>query len=207
MSKHSGSSGRWLQRQKKDPYVKRARRSDYRSRAIYKLQEIDKKDHLFHPGQIVVDLGAAPGGWSQYAAEKVGKQGKVIAIDLLVMDPIENVEFIHGDFTENSIFEQCLKQLAGKPADLVISDMAPNLSGIKASDQARSIYLAELARDLACKVLARNGTFLVKLFQGEGIDTYRAELREHFKRVMVRKPGASRDSSREFYLLARELKY
>jgi 23S rRNA (uridine2552-2'-O)-methyltransferase len=197
------SSTRWLQRQKKDPYVKQARQSEYRSRAVYKLKEIDEKDHLFQKGQIVVDLGAAPGSWSQYVAHQVGPQGKVIAIDILPVDEIDNVLFIKGDFTEQSIYEQCLHSLEDRKADLVISDMAPNISGIKSSDQARSMALAEMALELACQVLKPGGDLLVKIFEGEGVAEFRQELKEHFQQVMTRKPKASRDNSREFYILAR----
>jgi len=202
MSKSSGSS-RWLQRQKKDPYSKQARQSHYRSRAVYKLMEIDENDKLLHKGQTVIDLGAAPGSWSQYVAEKVSPTGKVIAVDILHMDPIDNVQFIEGDFTEQETFEKCLQDIEKHKVDLVISDMAPNLSGIKATDQARSLYLADVARDLAYRVLRPEGDFLVKIFQGSDTDRYRLELQEHFARILTRKPGASRDSSREFYLLAR----
>jgi 23S rRNA (uridine2552-2'-O)-methyltransferase len=197
------SSSRWLQRQKKDPYVKQAQQSDYHSRAVYKLKEIDEKDHLFHKGQIVIDLGAAPGSWSQYVAQRVGSQGKVIAIDILPVENVDNVLFIQGDFTEQAIYEQCLESLGGNKADLVISDMAPNISGIKSSDQARSMTLAETARDLACQVLHPGGDLLVKIFEGEGAAEYRQSLKEHFRQILTRKPRASRDSSREFYILAR----
>jgi len=197
------SSKRWLQRQKDDPYVKKARRSHYRSRAAYKLAEIDKKDHLFRPGQTVIDLGAAPGSWSQYAAGRIGDRGRVIAIDILPLDPIDNVLFIQGDFTEQAVYEDCLARLDGRRCDLVISDLAPNLSGIRATDQAAGLYLAELARDLALEVLKPGGHLLVKVFQGEGIDVFRHSLREHFAKIVTRKPDASRDNSREFYVLAR----
>jgi len=202
MSKRPSSS-RWLQRQKKDPYVKQAQQSEYRSRAVYKLEEIDKKDHLFRKGQTIIDLGAAPGSWSQYVAHRVGSQGKVIAIDILAVEEIVNVLFIKGDFTEQAIYEQCLQSLNGNKADLVISDMAPNISGIKSSDQARSMALAELALELACQVLKPGGDLLVKIFEGEGVAEFRQELKEHFQQVMTRKPKASRDNSREFYILAR----
>ena len=202
MSKSSGSS-RWLQRQKKDPYVKQAHQSHYRSRAVYKLKEIDEKDGLFHKGQVVIDLGAAPGSWSQYAAEKITGTGRIIAVDILPMDPVEDVQFIQGDFTDRKTFEKCLQGFEKQEVDLVISDMAPNLSGIKVTDQARSLYLAELAMELACEVLRPGGDFLVKVFQGNGADHFRRELQEHFARIFTRKPGASRESSREFYLLAR----
>ncbi|OGT65946.1 MAG: 23S rRNA methyltransferase [Gammaproteobacteria bacterium RIFCSPLOWO2_02_47_7] len=197
------SSTRWLQRQKKDPYVKQAQQSEYRSRAVYKLKEIDEKDHLFRKGQTVIDLGAAPGSWSQYVARQVGPQGKVIAIDILPLDSIDNVLFIKGDFTEQAIYKQCLYSLDGQNADLVISDMAPNISGIKSSDQARSMHLAETARDLACQVLRPGGDVLIKIFEGEGVTEFRQGLKEHFRQILTRKPRASRDSSREFYILAR----
>lgn len=202
MSK-SSSSSRWLQRQHKDPYTRQARQSHYRSRAVYKLKEIDDKDKLLHKGQTVIDLGAAPGSWSQYIAEKVSTTGKVIAVDILHMEPIDNVHIIEGDVTEQETFEKCLQGIKKQKADLVFSDMAPNLSGIKATDQARSLYLAELARELACEVLRPGGDLLIKLFQGSGTDRFRLELQEHFARILTRKPVASRNSSRELYLLAR----
>ena len=199
-----GSSNKhWLARQQKDPYVKQAQQSHYRSRAVYKLIEIDEKDRLFRQGQTIIDLGAAPGSWSQYVSEKIGHQGRLIAIDILPMGPIANTLFIKGDFTEQSVVEQCLQAINHGQADLVISDMAPNLSGIRAADQARSLYLAELSFDLAKIVLKQGGDMLVKLFEGEGTDMYRHELKEHFGKVIVRKPKASRDDSREFYVLAR----
>jgi len=193
----------WLQRQQRDPFVKQSRAQQYRSRAVYKLMEIDRRDRLFHHGQTVVDLGAAPGGWSQYAATRVNGGGRVLALDMLEMEAVAGVEILRGDFTEEAVLEVCLVALQGTRADLVISDMAPNLSGIRATDQARSMALAELALDFACRVLRPGGDFLVKLFQGAGTDDYRLELNERFQKVMVRKPEASRDSSREFYMLAR----
>ena len=165
--------------------------------------EIDRRDRLFHRGQTVVDLGAAPGGWSQYAATQVDGGGRVIAVDMLEMEAVAGVEFLRGDFTEEAVLETCLAALAGRQADLVISDMAPNLSGVRSTDQSRSMALAELALDFAGRVLRPGGDFLVKLFQGSGTDAYRRELNERFQKVMVRKPEASRDSSREFYMLAR----
>lgn len=197
------SDKRWLERQNRDPYVKQARNSNYRSRAVYKLKEIDQRDRLLRPGQLVVDLGSAPGSWSQYAAEKVLPDGKVIAVDILEMPPINGVEFILGDFTEQSVFDQCLARLDGNKADLVISDMAPNLTGIRDSDQARSIYLAELALDFAAAVLNPRGNLLIKVFEGAGIEQFKRALKEQFQRVSVRKPDASRSGSREFYILAR----
>ncbi|HKK16713.1 MAG TPA: RlmE family RNA methyltransferase [Gammaproteobacteria bacterium] len=202
MRKRSGSN-RWLQRQHSDPFVRQARKSEYRSRAIFKLMEIDRRDHLFQPGHKVIDLGAAPGGWSQYVAGMVGKQGKVIALDILEMQPLDNVFFIQGDFSEQSTSMRCLEALGGDKADLVISDMSPNITGIKVTDQARSLYLAELALEFAVRVLRQDGALLIKLFQGEGVDEFRASLKEHFSKIVTRKPNASRDDSREFYLLAR----
>ena len=205
MSKRPSSS-RWLQRQHQDPYVKQAQKSDYRSRAVYKLAEIDERDHLFHKGQLVIDLGAAPGSWSQYTAKKVAPGGKVIAVDLLPLAHIDNVLFIKGDFTEDAVSKACIAVLGGARADLVISDMAPNLSGIKVADQARCMALAELAMDLALQVLKQGGDFLVKVFQGEGTQLFQAGLKEHFQKVVLRKPGASRGSSSEIFLLGRSLK-
>ena len=199
-----GSSKKhWLARQQKDPYVKQAQQSHYRSRAVYKLIEIDDKDHLLKQGQTIIDLGSAPGSWSQYVSKKIGNKGRLIAIDILPMEPVDNTLFIKGDFTDQSVYEQCLQAMDNTRADLVISDMAPNLSGIRAADQARSLYLAELSFDLAKSVLKKGGDMLVKVFEGEGTDTYRHDLKEHFEKVIVRKPKASRDNSREFYVLAR----
>ncbi len=205
MSK-SSSSSRWLQRQKKDPFVKLAQKSHYRSRAVYKLIEIDKKYRLFKPGQTVVDLGAAPGSWSQYLAEKLGAKAKIIAVDILEMENLPGVHFIQGDFTEQAVFDACLEQTGGQKVDLVISDMAPNISGIKDADQARSMYFAELVADFAQQVLAPGGHLLLKLFQGAGIEQYNKGLREHFSSLSAQKPKASRDSSREFYMLAKSFK-
>lgn len=193
----------WLERQERDPYVKQAREAKYRARAVYKLREIDQKDRLFRPGQTVVDLGAAPGSWSQYAVRKVGPAGTVVALDVLEMEPITNVQFIRGDFTGEETLAACLAALGEQKADLVISDMAPNLSGIRDTDQARSLYLAELALEFAGRVLKPGGDLLVKIFEGSGVDRYREELSESFQKVIVRKPKASRDASREFYMLAR----
>jgi len=196
------SSKHWLQQQNRDPYVKQARTADYRSRAVYKLQEIDRKDRVFHKGQVVVDLGAAPGSWSQYAALQVGPRGKVIAVDLLSLEPIPNVLFIKGDFGEEEICQRCLASLPGQVADLVISDLAPNLTGIRSTDQSRSMYLAELVFDFSCQVLRQKGAMLVKMFQGQGTDEFTRRLRQQFHQVRVRKPVASKDESREFYILA-----
>ncbi len=197
------SKNNWLARQQKDPYVKQAQKSHYRSRAVYKLIEIDERDHLFKQGQVVIDLGAAPGSWSQYVSEKIGHEGRLLAIDILPMEPIDNTLFIEGDFTEQSVYEECLQAMNNARADLVISDMAPNLSGIRVADQARALHLAELSFDLAKSVLKAGGDMLVKVFEGEGTDRYRHELKEHFGKIIVRKPKASRDDSREFYVLAK----
>lgn len=203
-TKHrSKSSGRWLQEHFDDEYVKKAQKDGYRSRAVYKLLEIDDKDHLLKPGMTVVDLGAAPGGWSEVAAQRVGEKGQVIALDILPMDSLPGVTFIQGDFREEGPYQALLEVLADKPVDLVMSDMAPNISGMKAVDQPRAMYLAELALELARKVLKPGGDLLVKAFNGEGIDVFKQELRRDFNKLIVRKPRASRPRSAEIYLLAR----
>lgn len=202
----SKSSRQWLADHFTDPYVKSAQKEGYRSRAAYKLLEIQKRDRLFQPGMVVVDLGAAPGSWSQVARNLVGKKGKVFALDILPMQPLPDVEFVEGDFREEAVFEKLLELLNNMPVDIVISDMAPNLSGISGVDRLRGVYLAEIALDLVQKVLKPNGTFLLKLFQGEGFDDYLKTLRGHFKSVSVRKPQASRSSSAEVYLLAKGFK-
>jgi 23S rRNA (uridine2552-2'-O)-methyltransferase len=189
-----------------DPYVQRSKREGYRSRSAYKLTEIDERDKLLKPGLTVVDLGAAPGGWSQVAAKRVGGQGRVIAIDLLAMDPVEGVEFIQGDFAAKKGLAALREALGEGGADLVLSDMAPNMSGIAMSDQARSMELAEIARDFALLHLKREGALLVKIFQGAGYDEYLLSLRRAFEKVAVRKPDASRGESAEQYLLARGLR-
>ncbi len=198
-----GSSSRWLREHFDDPYVKRARQEGYRSRASYKLLEIQQRDRLIAPGMTVVDLGAAPGGWSQLAARLTGSGGRVVALDILPMDPVPGVEFIQGDFREQQVLDRLLECLGGCPVDLVMSDMAPNISGIKAMDQPRAIYLAELALDLSCSVLAPGGDLLLKGFEGEGMEELRRGLRSAFRKVVTRKPAASRPRSREVYLLAR----
>lgn len=203
MAKRSKSSRRWLDEHFSDEHVKRAQAEGWRSRAVFKLEEIDQKDRLLKPGMTIVDLGAAPGGWSQYAVRKLGKAGRVVALDILPMDPLEGVDFLQGDFTEAEPFERLLAALGPAKADLVISDMAPNLSGMDAVDQPRAMYLAELALDLAERVLKPGGDFLVKVFQGEGFDEYLKRLRGEFGKVASRKPKASRSRSREVYLLAR----
>lgn len=197
------SSQRWIARHVKDEYVKRAQKEGYRSRAAYKLAEIDARDHLFRAGLTVVDLGAAPGGWSQYAAQRVGPGGRVLAVDILPMEPLQGVELIQGDFTEAAVLNLVLERLQGRGVDLVISDMAPNISGVAASDQARSVYLAELALEFAAKTLRPGATLLVKTFQGEGFEALRRQMRERFEKLSARKPKASRAESREIYLLAR----
>lgn len=197
------SSRRWLAEHHSDPYVKQAREAGYRSRATFKLQQIQQKDRLIRPGMTVVDLGAAPGGWSQYAVTLLKGHGRVVAMDILPMDPIGGVEFIEGDFREESCLEQLRQLINGQSVDLVLSDLAPNMSGIEASDQARSVYLAELALDFCREVLKPGGGLLIKLFQGEGFDAYLKLLRTAFASVQIRKPDASRDRSREVYLLAR----
>jgi len=199
----SKSSGRWLKEHFDDQYVKRSKESGYRSRASFKLLEIDRKDRLLNPGATVVDLGAAPGGWSQVAAECVGDRGRVVASDILPMDPLAGVEFIQGDFTEEAVLEKILAALGGERADLVISDMAPNMSGNASIDQPAAMYLVELALELAREVLKPGGRFLVKVFQGEGFDAYLRDVRESFDSVSTRKPDASRARSREVYLLGK----
>jgi 23S rRNA (uridine2552-2'-O)-methyltransferase len=204
--KKSKSSRQWLRRHVNDPYVQRSKREGYRSRSAYKLTEIDERDKLLRPGQVVVDLGAAPGGWSQVAAARVGKNGIVLAIDLLQMEPVAGVDFVQGDFTRGSGLKAIEGLLADRKADLVLSDMAPNMSGIAVSDQARSMELAEAARDFALFHLQPEGAFVVKIFQGAGYDEYLKSLRAAFRKVVVRKPDASRDESAEQFLLARGLK-
>ena len=205
--KRSKTSKQWLRRHVNDPYVQRSKKEGYRSRSAYKLTEIDDRDKLLAPGKIVVDLGSAPGGWSQVAAKRVGAKGKVLAIDLLEMEPVPGVEFVQGDFTRKSGLEAIRSILGERRVDVVLSDMAPNLSGIPVSDQARSMELAELARDFALLHLKTGeGAFLVKVFQGAGYDEYLKSLRAAFQKVVVRKPDASRDESAEQYLLARGVK-
>lgn len=203
MAKKRSSSKAWLKEHRDDPYVQQAQREGYRSRACYKLLELQERDKLIRPGMTVLDLGSAPGGWSQVAVALVGHSGRVIASDILPMDTIAGVEFIQGDFTEEEVFEQLLAALAGTPVDLVISDMAPNMSGMNAVDQPRSIYLVELALDMARQVLAPGGAFVSKVFQGEGFDELYRDTRESFDRVLTRKPKASRPRSREVYVVAR----
>ncbi len=202
----SKSSRRWLNEHESDIFVQRARQDGYRSRAVYKFIEINDKDHLLKPGMTVVDLGAAPGGWSQVAAKLVGGKGHVIAMDILPIEPLDNVEFLQGDFREQEVLDQLLAIIADREVDLVISDMAPNTSGVEAVDQPRAMYLAELALDMARQVLKPDGNFLVKVFQGVGFEEYLRDLRSSFSKVITRKPKASRPRSREVYLLARGFK-
>jgi 23S rRNA (uridine2552-2'-O)-methyltransferase len=202
----SKSSRQWLDRHFTDEYVKRAQRDGYRSRAVYKLLEIQEKDRLLKPGQVVVDLGAAPGGWSQVARELVGPAGLVIALDILPMEPVSGVTFLQGDFRQEGLPERLRETLGGRAVDLVISDMAPNITGMAAVDQPRAMYLCELALDFVRESLKSGGDFLVKVFQGEGFDQYMQEIRRSFTRVAVRKPQASRSHSREVYIVARNFK-
>ncbi len=203
MSGPRRSGGSWRDRHERDPYVLKARRDGWRSRAVYKLEQIDRKEQLLKPGMTVVDLGAAPGGWSQYASRRLDGRGRIIAVDLLPMDSLPDVEFIQGDFTDEAVLEQIRQAVGDGGANLVISDMAPNISGLKAVDQPRAMYLAELALDLCRQLLTRRGDFVCKLFQGEGTDEFIRETRASFARVKVTKPGASRAGSREVYLVAR----
>jgi len=197
------SSQRWLDRQRRDPFVKQAKLEDRRSRAVYKLEEIDRQDRLFLPGMTVVDLGAAPGSWSEYALERVGANGKVVAVDLLEMNPIDNLLFIKGDFTDLEIMDKCQQLFVKHGVDLVISDIAPNLSGIKSADQARCMHIAECVLEFSQQVLNQGGTLLTKMFQGQGVDAYKKEFSDKFQKVVIRKPSASRDKSSEFYLLGK----
>ncbi len=199
--KPTKTSKQWMREHINDPYVQQAQKDGYRSRAAYKLLEIDERDHLIKPGMIVVDLGATPGGWAQVAANKVGDKGRVYALDLLPLNPLPRVEFILGDFREESVLAQLKEKLAGKQIALVISDMAPNISGIDLSDQARSIHLAELALEFSVQHLKPGGAFLVKVFHGVGFEAYVKEMRKYFVKVASRKPKASRDRSNEVYML------
>jgi 23S rRNA (uridine2552-2'-O)-methyltransferase len=202
----SKSSNQWMQEHVDDEYVKKAKAMGYRSRSTFKLIEIQQKDKIIKPGMNVIDLGAAPGGWSEYARKIVGKKNKVIALDLLEIDPIDGVDFIQGDFRENEVLDELYQVLNGAPVDLVMSDMAPNISGNKGMDQPRSIYLAELALDTAQTVLSKGGTFLIKMFQGVGFEEYKKEVAGCFTKVVIRKPNASRARSKEVYILAKGFK-
>ncbi len=189
-----------------DEYVKMAKAQGYRSRAVFKLKEIQEKDQLIKPEMNVVDLGAAPGGWSQFARQMVGKKNKIIALDILPMDPLEGVDFIQGDFREQTVMDQLFATLGGVSINLVMSDMAPNMSGNKGVDQPRSIYLGELALDTAKAVLVKEGAFLVKLFHGAGFEEFHKEIQQSFTKVVIRKPKASRPRSNEVYILAKGFK-
>lgn len=204
--KRSRTSKAWMREHVTDPYVQQANREGYRSRAVYKLIEMDERDHLLKPGMTVVDLGAAPGSWTQVVAKKIGTSGVLVAFDILPMDPVHGAIFIQGDFREDSALEQLDAALRGRPVDLVISDMAPNISGIGIADQARSMHLAELALDFSRQHLKAGGNFLVKVFQGDGFDEFVREMRVHFSQVLVRKPKASRDRSTEVYMLGKGLR-
>lgn len=201
-----GSSARWKQRQARDPYVRRAQAEGWRSRAIYKLEEIQQKDRILARGQTVVDLGAAPGAWCQFATRVVGAGGRVIALDLLEMDALPGVEFIQGDFQDEDVFNSLLGRVDPGKVDVVLSDMAPNMTGLRAVDQPRSMYLAELALDFAGRVLRPGGSFVAKLFQGEGFTGFVALARSRFGDVRLRKPAASRRENRETYLVARNFR-
>lgn len=201
--KRTKSSQRWLKEHFTDPYVKKAQQQQYRSRAVFKLEQIQQRDKLLKPGMTVIDLGAAPGGWSQIAKKFIGKSGRIIALDILPMEPLEDVVFIQGDFREEEVSTQLLSELNGQRVDVILSDMAPNMSGITSVDQARVIYLAELSVLLCEKALMAGGSLLVKVFQGEGYEAFVKLLRARFAQVLVRKPDASRARSNEIYLLAK----
>lgn len=201
--RRSKSSKSWLKEHFDDPFVKRAQSEGYRSRAVYKLKELDARDALLRTGQRVIDLGAAPGGWAQYASERVGKDGLVLALDILPMTSLAGVEVMQGDFTEQTVLDAVIARMAGHRADLVMSDMAPNISGVDVSDQARAMYLAELALDFARQVLRPGGDFIVKVFQGAGYAEFHRALRADFTRVLSRKPEASRARSKEMYLVGK----
>ena len=205
MAKSKSSKG-WLKEHFDDEYVRRAQEEGVRSRAVYKLEELDQKDKLLKPGITMVDLGAAPGGWSEYAAKKVGESGKIIATDILPMDYLDGVEFIQGDFREDEVLEAILSSMENRQADLVISDMAPNMSGVGAIDQPASMYLVELALDLARQILKPGGNFIVKVFQGEGFEAFKKDAESSFKVIKIRKPKASRPRSREVYLFGQGFK-
>ena len=195
-----------MQEHFQDEYVKKAQALGYRSRAVFKLIEIQEKDKIIRPGINIVDLGAAPGGWSEYARKIIGKNDKIVALDLLEIEPIAGVEFIQGDFREDEVLEKLYKVLDGQPVHLLLSDMAPNISGNREMDQPRSIYLGELALDAAHSMLAKGGTFLIKMFQGAGFDEYFNQVKQHFNSVVIRKPKASRARSNEVYILAKGFK-
>ena len=202
----SKSSNTWLQRHVSDPFVKKAQLEGYRSRSAYKLVELNEKDRLIRPGMRIMDLGSAPGGWSQVAGKLVGAKGRVLATDILHMDPIKNVDFIQGDFTDEAVVAQLLEWLGGGKFDLIVSDIAPNITGIDSADQASSMYFLELALDTVRQTLKPGATFVAKMFQGSGSDQYVKELRSSFDKVLIRKPAASRAESREVYIVAKGFK-
>jgi 23S rRNA (uridine2552-2'-O)-methyltransferase len=202
----SKSSSRWMQEHFDDEYVKLAQVQGYRSRAVFKLKEIQEKDKFIKPGMNVIDLGAAPGGWSQFARPLLGKKSKLIALDILPMEAIEGVVFIQGDFRESAVLDELTAVLDSAPVDIVLSDMAPNMSGSKGIDQPNAMYLAELALDTAKTVLVKGGDFLVKVFQGEGFEAFHRDVQHHFDKVVIRKPKASRPRSNEVYLLGKGFK-
>jgi 23S rRNA (uridine2552-2'-O)-methyltransferase len=203
MGKPRKSSGSWRDRQERDPYVQRARRDGWRSRAVYKLEQIDQKEHFLRPDMVCVDVGSAPGSWSQYVTRKLKGRARIVAVDILPMDLLPDVEFIQGDFQDEAVLEQILAATGEQGVDLVMSDIAPNITGTRVVDQPRSMYLVELALDLARRVLKPGGSFVCKVFQGEGIDEFVIDTRNSFERVKVMKPKASRAGSREVYLVAR----
>ena len=202
----SDSCRRWLDEHVNDPYVKQAQKDGLRSRSSYKLIELNEKDKLIRPGMLVMDLGSAPGGWSQVAGGLVGEKGRVLATDILPMAALDNVEFIQGDFTDDAVFRQLLDNLDGNQPDLIVSDIAPNISGVAASDQASSMYLVELTLDMVRQVLKPGGNYVVKVFQGEGSDQFLKDVRSSFEKVVIRKPEASRPRSREVYFVAKGFK-
>src|SRR6186713_1260441 len=202
----SKSSSTWMARHVSDPFVKKAQLDGYRSRSAYKLTELNEKDRLIKPGMRIMDLGSAPGGWSQVAGKLVGEKGRVLATDILAMDELKNVDFIQGDFTEDAIVQQVHEWLAGTKFDVILSDIAPNISGIDSADQARSMYFLELALDTVRKTLKPGAIFVAKMFQGSGSDDYMKELRKSFEKVLIRKPDASRKESREVYIVAKGFK-
>lgn len=202
----SKSSKRWLQEHHRDAYVLKAREQGYRSRAVFKLEQIQQKDHILKPGQFVLDLGAAPGGWSEYSSRIIGGKGRIIALDLLPIEPIAGVEVVQGDFTQQETLDRLLALTGGRQFDLVLSDMAPNLSGMESVDQPKSIHLAELAFDLANEWLSPDGIFVSKLFQGAGFDDLVSRLRATFESVKLRKPDSSRSRSNEIYAVCRGLR-
>jgi 23S rRNA (uridine2552-2'-O)-methyltransferase len=201
--RRSGSSNRWLKEHFQDPYVKKAQQEGYRSRAVYKLQEVDERYHLIQPGMIVVDLGASPGGWTQYVAEKLAGKGRIFALDILPMAPLSGVECFVGDFSEDSVLQEFMKRVPEHGVDLLLSDMAPNMSGLPSVDIPRAMLLVELALDFARTTLKPGGSLFMKVFHGEGFDALVQSVRAQFESVMIRKPAASRQRSRETYLLAR----